>query len=150
MSTFTEEQLKGVTLPAGGVLFREGDAASAFYIVKNGKIACVKKSDGRMVVIFVAGDKELVGEDSILSGSKAHDYGALALEECEVIRIDRKEVDSVVSAHSDWIKKILENISGKIKNTAGLIAEHRIEDDRLYGGEALSDETIALIKTKLG
>lgn len=150
MNISLNENVNYTTFEKGDILFREGESAEGFYIIAEGRVACAKNNEGRFVVVNVAGDKSIVGEDSVLCGSHDHQYGAVALEKTEAVKVETSDVLAVVNSKSEWIKNILENISDKIRNTNNLIAEHRIEDDRLCGGEPLSEEELALIKNKLG
>lgn len=150
MDISLNENLKYEVFEKGDVVFQEGDKTNAFFIVIKGRIVCAKKNSDRMVVIFVAKEKDLVGEDSVLGNSGVHDYGAMALEKSELVRIEASDVACSIENQSEWIKNILENLSDKIKGATDLIAEHRIEDDRIVGVEPLSEELIAFIKTNLG
>lgn len=150
LGSLGDDDLDTPSFDAGDILFREGDEADAFYIVLTGKVARAKNSGGRLVVVGVENDKCLVGEDSVLGGLKHHEYGAVALGKTETVRIESSKVQAVIGSQSEWIKNILENISNKVRNTTLLVAGHRLEDDRLYGGDPLNDEQIALIKKALG
>ncbi|MEX0798355.1 MAG: cyclic nucleotide-binding domain-containing protein [Bacteriovoracaceae bacterium] len=150
MTISLNENFKSEIFEKGDVLFQEGDKTSAFFIVVKGKVICAKKSSDRFVVVYLAKDKELVGEDSVFRNLGKHDYGAIALEKSELVRVESSDVYASVGNQSDWVRNILENLSDKVRDTADLIVDHRIEDDRLTGEEALSEEVFALIKKSLG
>ncbi len=133
----------------GDVLFEEGDPADTFYIVKSGRVACAKKGSDRLVIINIAGEGDLVAEETVLSFHKQYEYSAVALAHCRVVKVDAVDAQKVVRSKGEWIGNILANLGEKIKNTTELISEHRIEDDRLYGGVALSEEDLALVKNQL-
>lgn len=150
MDISLNENLKYEAFEQGDVVFQEGDKTSAFFIVIKGRVVCAKKSSDRLVAVYLAKEKDLVGEDSVLGNSGHYDYGAMALEKSELVRIEASDVACSIKNQSEWIKNILENLSGKIKGSTDLIAEHRIEDDRIWGAEPLSEELMALIKSNLG
>lgn len=128
------------------VLFRQGDLPEKFYIVVSGTISCFKEYNDRIVPVYSATEKDLVGEDCLFGDSNKYYYSAIALEDCEVIQVAKSEVFSFLNLHKAWVKNILQNISHKIQHTTELIAEHRIIDDRLIAGEDFSDDDEAYFK----
>ena len=64
-----EAELDSVSLPGGGILFREGEVGYALYIVTAGSLGVAVRGDGghdRLVVRVQAG--ETVGEMALLDG----------------------------------------------------------------------------------
>jgi signal transduction histidine kinase len=53
-------------LPAGEVLFEEGSPSGSAYIVLDGLLEALRKSEGRQVLLGVVGKGELIGEMSLL------------------------------------------------------------------------------------
>jgi CRP/FNR family cyclic AMP-dependent transcriptional regulator len=135
------EKIKKDTL-----LFKEGDLPENFFIVLSGTVSCFKEYNDRLVPVYSAGEKDLVGEDCLFSDSNKYYYSAIALEDVEVIRITKSEVFKFLNLHKAWVKNILQNISHKIQHTTELIAEHRILDDRLMAGEDFTDDDEAYFK----
>lgn len=149
MTLFLNSHANSINLKKGDVLFHEGERAEAFYIVIKGKIACAKHSEERFVLVAISEEKDIVGGECVFSPSELYAFGAIALEDSEIVKVSGEETRSILAAKSSWIADILGNISEKVENTYKLISEHRIEDARLSGGETLGDEDIALIKKGL-
>ena len=133
----------------GDVLFKEGDLPEVFYLIVSGKVTCIKKHNDRLVPVFTASEKEIVGEDCVLADSNKYFYSAVAMEDCEVIRIEKSDVFKFLSTQKEWIRNILKNISGKIQHTTDLIAEHRILDDKLLSDVDFTQDMEAQLRKKL-
>jgi CRP-like cAMP-binding protein len=133
----------------GEVLFKEGAKVDRGFIIVSGKVALVKKVDKRESIFYIATDKDIIGEDCILSSEQVHYYSAVALEEVEVIPLAAPEITAVIDSHNDWISNILSNISRKVYNSIEMISEHRIEDDELYNSHQLIDDDLVMIKSAL-
>lgn len=133
----------------GDVLFKEGDLPDVFFLIVSGQVSCFKKHNDRLVPVFTASEKEIVGEDCVLSDTNKYFYSAVAMTDCDVIRIEKSDVFEFLSSQNDWMRNILKNISGKIQHTTDLIAEHRILDDKLLGDADFSEDLEAQLRKKL-
>lgn len=73
-----------VEYPRGTVMFREGDAADAVYILCSGRFKVSATSqEGRMMILRIASAGTVLGMSSALS-QKPHETTAEALEPCRV------------------------------------------------------------------
>jgi len=133
----------------GDLLFKEGRKIEQCFIVTKGSVALVKQVDKRETVFYVAKEKDIIGEDCVVSTNPLYFYSAVALEDIEVIPMNASEMNAIVDSHSDWIGNILDNISGKITKSIEMISEHRITDNSLYQGVEISDDDQVLIKSSL-
>jgi len=131
------------------VLFKEGDLPDSFFIVMSGKVITLKWFDGRLTPIYTAIQEDIVGEDCVFSDNDQYFYSAIAIEDCEVIRIQKTDAFKYLNSQSEWVKKILQNISDKIEHTSEVIAEHRILDSKLLSNTEFTDEQEASYKSKL-
>lgn len=136
-------------IPAGEILFKEGDLPESFYIVVSGKVTCLKWYNDRLVPVYTPSEQEMVGEDCVLADTNQYFYSAVAMEDCEVIRIEKSEVFKFLNTQSEWIKNILKNISDKLYHTTDFIAEHKIVDNKLLGGVDFSADQEAQLRKKL-
>ncbi len=127
------------------LLFREGNEATHFYLVKNGSILCLKNSKDRLVPVFNAKDQQILGEEAALTG-KAHSYSAIALEESEVIEIETKLVQKLINSGPQWMSNLLTTLGQRATDTGAAIAEHRIFSDELSSGASLAPEEENKIK----
>lgn len=149
MNLSLNSDVKFESFKKGDLLFKEGKKIEDCFIISKGKVGLVKVFDKREQLFYVAKEKELFGEDCVVSEQKAYYYSAIALTDCELIRLSASEMNAVIDAHSDWIGNILNNISGKINNSIEMISEHRISDNELYAGLSISDDDLIMIKKSL-
>ena len=149
MSISLDENVKVEKVLKNDVLFREGDQPDAFYIVCSGQIRGLKWFNERFTPIYTAKEEDIIGEDCVFSDIGEYFYSAIAVEDSEVIRIEKTDVLKYLSSPSSWIKNILANISGKIQHTAEVIAEHRILESKLLADGEFTDEQQALYRSKL-
>ena len=133
----------------GDILFKEGALPEHFYLILSGNVTCFKKHNDRLVPVFTAGEKEIVGEDCVLADSNKYFYSAVVMEDSQLVKIEKSEVYEFLNLQKDWIKNILKNISDKINHTTEIIAEHRILDNRLVGEIEFSDDQEAKLKKDL-
>lgn len=121
------------------IIFKEGDKAQKLYILKSGKIICLKKSKDRLVPINSVSDKSLVGEEALILG-EPHSYSAIALEETAVIEIPAKTISAVIKVAPPWLGGLLKTLSDRINETSSVISEHRIIHHDLSGGQELTPQ----------
>lgn len=107
------------------VLFREGDEASKMFIIKSGKVLCLKHSKERLVPVFMGHAEDIIGESAMLSNAP-HTYSAIALSEVEVITIDTQDFRDVLSVAPEWLSDLTSTMVARFQNTAGLVAENRV------------------------
>jgi CRP-like cAMP-binding protein len=86
------------TLPRGDTVFRQGDRADAFYVVRRGRIAIEDQDpetgDTRTIRVLERG--EAFGELGLLTAA-ARQAAARALEEAEVFRVDKNDFDRLLA-----------------------------------------------------
>lgn len=121
------------------LLFREGNEATHFYLVKSGSILCIKNSKDRLVPVYNAKDQQILGEEAALTG-RAHSYSAIAMEDSEVVEIETKLVKKLLNSGPSWMNNLLTTLGQRATDTAAAIAEHRIFSDELSSGANLAPE----------
>lgn len=149
MNLSLNSDVKYENFSKGDLIFKEGKKIEDCFIVSKGKVALVKVFDSRESVFYVAKEKELFGEDCVVSEHKEYYYSAVAMDDCELIRLAASEMGAVIDSHANWIGNILSNISEKINNSIEMISEHRISDDQLFAGISFTDEDMIMIKKSL-
>ena len=66
LAVITEEMV----LPAGEVLFREGDRADSMFVIARGAVHVLKNIRGKETVVQVLGGGDIIGEMSLLGGTR--------------------------------------------------------------------------------
>lgn len=84
-----------VSLADGRWLYRQGDAAKRFYIVREGKIALFRQSaEGKECIIAILGADEVFGEELVFLPAAEHDLNARAIGDTTLLSLDRDTVRS--------------------------------------------------------
>ena len=63
------EGVEAVKLPAGEILFNEGDPGQLAYVIQKGEVEVIKITDGREVLLAVRGAGEVIGEMALLDAA---------------------------------------------------------------------------------
>jgi CRP/FNR family transcriptional regulator, dissimilatory nitrate respiration regulator len=83
--------LRTLHLDDGQWLYREGDPAERFYVLREGQIALFRQSpEGRESVIAIVGGDEVFGEELLIEEQARHDVHAKAVGACTLHSIDRR------------------------------------------------------------
>lgn len=97
MLTIDARVVETRTLPRHATLFRQGDEATAIYLVDSGRLRLERRtSDGRLVVIHTARPGEFFAEASLFS--EVYHCDAVAAEACRVRRYPKAAVLATLRA----------------------------------------------------
>ncbi len=129
----------------GEKVFSKDSKCSDLYLLTSGKVACFSLKDKRVIPLYLVEEKGVVGEDCLFGDRETFYYYAVALEECHITLIPKKDIIDVMQAGSSWIKSIFGDLSEKIYNTSSLLLEHKIQDKRLSSNYDLTDEDLKLL-----
>jgi CRP-like cAMP-binding protein len=133
------------SLGAGNVLFSQGDAGDAFYVIERGQIEIsVHSLDGRKLVLGILCEGEVLGEIALFGGNRM--ATATALGDCELRRIRRVEVMAALRRRPelafefiDVLCERLRALSGTLEERAFLPVPVRLANRLLYLDSKLSD-----------
>jgi len=108
------------SLPKDAVVFREGDAADAFYLIRNGMVKISKRSGEKEVVLsyLVAGN--FFGEAALFSDS-TRTATVSAIFPSDLIKLDKADFDSFLAVHPELREAPLRKVEER--RIAGLVAE---------------------------
>jgi len=89
-----------VSVPAGGFVFRAGDAADAFFIISTGHVELLRRGEthGRLALL-APGD--LCGEDAVFEGGRVRAYEARAVHASTLFRVTPDAFLHVVRARPE-------------------------------------------------
>jgi CRP-like cAMP-binding protein len=146
--SFGSDIIEEKVLKRGECLFKEGDSVRNIYIVLNGKIAGVTKSDNRLIPLFVAGPQDFVGEEAMMV--EAYHYSAVALDNTKVIYFHKTDIKKYFKSAPEWIEKMMKVLCERLRATQNLISEHKILDNTITKGVELTpkDESFILQSIK--
>ncbi len=101
-------------------LFAQGDNANAVFYIHKGKVkVTVISAHGKEAVIALLGKDEFVGE-GCLAGQKVRIATATAITECEIMRIDKNALISILHSEPDFSSMFVAHL---------LIRKIRVEAD---------------------
>ena len=110
-----EDRLEGIAsslrtqhLSDGQWLYREGDVAERFYVLREGQIALFRQSpEGRESVIAIVGEDEVFGEELLVEDDARHDVHARAIGACTLLGIERQAFRSLMSESVELCQRVM-------------------------------------------
>ncbi len=102
-------------LPEGDILFRDGDAGDAAFIVESGQIGIYKMVEGEQVELAVLNPGELFGEMAIIDGSKRMAF-AVAKEETVVVEIPAKTLEQKLGKSDPFLRAIMKILVNSLRS----------------------------------
>jgi CRP-like cAMP-binding protein len=102
----------------GTTLFRKGDPGNSLIVVVSGRVKIsVPSPDGREVVLNVIHPGEVLGEIALLDG-RPRTADAVALTDCELMVVDRREFTPFVRDNPDVALRLIEVLCERLRHTS--------------------------------
>ncbi len=102
----------------GAVIFRKGDVGSTLYAVIAGSIRISSSSeDGKDTTFNLILPGQIFGEISCFDGGE-RTAGAVAIEDSELIAIERRDFMHLLREHPDVSIKLIEVLCGRLRRTS--------------------------------
>ncbi|WP_339738537.1 patatin-like phospholipase family protein [uncultured Maricaulis sp.] len=122
-----EAEVEWFCLPAGQMLFREGDPADAFYLVRSGALAAFRGGAlGRPNLIGYIRAGEPVGEMSLLDESP-HSASVYALRDTELVRLPKASFDKLTRKHASLMRELARMMLARLRGSQrNLTAEPKV------------------------
>jgi CRP-like cAMP-binding protein len=154
-SDFSVKQLEAVSLVARKKtlqrreeLFHKGDHGGEVYVVASGKLkALTTSAEGDDVVFSILGPGEVFGEVALL-GATPRTATVSAIEDCQLLAIDRRDFLSFLRTNPEVSVKLLSVLAMRLKRVSELVedtlflnlplrlAKKLLSLSRAYGEEA--------------
>jgi CRP-like cAMP-binding protein len=112
----------GITKKKGEFLFKEGDKAVHLYMIHSGKVQISKKIGKTNEEIQILGEGEFVGEMALIN-SALRSATAIALEDCELISMDRESFENCVRDNHKFSLSVIELLSDRLRETNELLTD---------------------------
>ena len=110
-----------VQLQAGTILFQAGEPGDSLFIVRKGSIELfIKDTAGQKITLTVAGEGQLFGELSLLD-SGPRTATAIALDEAELLVLDRDDLLLLFQKRPDAALHMLAAMSGMTRKADELL-----------------------------
>jgi CRP-like cAMP-binding protein len=107
------------------IIFKEGEPATDLFLVKSGRVVCLKSSKDRLIPVFVATDQDIIGEGA-MTANGVYSYSAVSLSLCEVVPVPAGDFKSVIEQAPQWLIELTSTMIERFQNTANIIAENRV------------------------
>lgn len=104
-----------ITVPAGDVIFRQGEEGRVAYIIERGKVEVSIDQDGRKTVIAELGDGEIFGEMSIIDDAP-RSATVTALTETELVVVQRARFQKPIAAANPLMKLLLRVVLSRFRD----------------------------------
>jgi len=98
----------------GEIIFREGDAGDALYVIQSGKITITKKTTSGELVIATLQSGEIFG-DMALFDRLPRSATARASGNARILSVDKKKLFSTIGRDPTLMFKLLESMSQRIR-----------------------------------
>src|SRR5947209_8286282 len=92
------------------ILFTQGDRADSVFYIKKGKVkVTVVSAQGKEAVVAILGIDEFVGEGCLI-GQPKRLATAMAMTECETMRVEKQEIVRVLADEPTFSKMFVSHI----------------------------------------
>ncbi len=123
-----------VVVAAGQVVFREGEAGQAMYIIESGNVDIRLAARGSEAVARL-GPGDFFGEMAMLEDQPRF-ATAVAVEAGRLLRIERAQFADLLSQNVEIAVRIMRKLAGRHRRSEARLAEALVEIARLRGSAA--------------
>lgn len=94
--SFIADRTRLVEYKKGEFVYREGDAADAFYILSSGRVRVFSDADGQERTFTILHNGDSFGEISLLTG-ETHSAHVQAVNDTLILQLEKKDFDAVIN-----------------------------------------------------
>jgi CRP-like cAMP-binding protein len=124
---------------AGEIIFHEGDAGTALYIIEKGEVKIVLGSaEGKEVVLSLFRPGDFFGELALFDG-EPRSADAVAKEASHLLILERQDFRHFITEHPQVALNLLAVLSRRLRRTDQLVADAAFLDVRARLGKLLLD-----------
>jgi CRP/FNR family cyclic AMP-dependent transcriptional regulator len=120
----------GRLVPAGTILFQEGQSCEGMYIIQKGRVRLYKKASGKEITIDLLGDGDFFGEMACLLG-QPRSINAVVEEDSQLLWVQPEVLDELFRNQTGLGVKILGNLASRLKKAYEIIGQ--MVEDREQG-----------------
>lgn len=111
------------TVPQGAMIFAKGDPGTTLMVVLSGSVRIsVVAGDGHEVVLNIIEPGQVFGEVALLDG-RARTADAVAMTDCKLMVIDRRDFVPLLRREPDVTLKLIETLCARIRRTSAQVEE---------------------------
>lgn len=97
------------------ILFREGEASDAMYVIKKGRIAITKAKGSSEIILAELKPGEMLGEMAFFD-NKPRSAGAKAAQDSEVITLPFSALHAQFKTFPEWLKAMVKTVNSHLRN----------------------------------
>ncbi len=101
-------------LKKGDIIFREGDASDAMYVIKSGMIDITKTKGSKDIVLATLKAGEMLGEMAFFD-NKPRSAGARAATDAEVIMLPFASLHAQFKTFPEWLKAMVKTVNSHLR-----------------------------------
>lgn len=146
----------GRSVPAGQVLFREGDSGKEMFVIQSGKVRLTRTIRGQDKLLADLGPGEFFGEMSIIN-EKPRTATAVISEDAQLLVLDPKTFEAMIKANTEiavrMIKKLakrLDDANAQIENLLLGDANSRVVHALLLQARSVAADETGAVRIPLG
>lgn len=117
----------GREVPAGTVLFREGEQGREMYVINSGKVRITKTVRGQEKELAVLGQGEFFGEMSILN-NKPRSATATVIEDARVLVLDPKTYETMLRNSTEIALRMVKRLAARLQEADDTIENLMLRD----------------------
>lgn len=138
--------IKILKLKRDEVLYRSGEASTAMYLIKTGKVIAVKRDNfGREIEAIEIESGQLIGELAFFD-KQSRTSTVKALEECELLEIPYEQLETDFGQLNPWFKVMLKRFAGQIVKYSAAVEELQVISPRSVNRSTLDRNMLKLIE----
>ena len=118
----------GKKVPAGTVLFKDGEAGQHMYVIHSGKIKITKKIGDVEKTLAVLPAGEFFGEMAILN-NEPRTANAIVEEDSQLLVIDPKTFEAMIKGNAEIALRMIKKLSQRLKQADEHIENLMIKDN---------------------
>jgi CRP/FNR family cyclic AMP-dependent transcriptional regulator len=103
----------GRNVPAGQVLFREGEPGKEMYVIQSGKVRLSRYIRGAEKLLADLGPGEFFGEMSIIN-DKPRTATAVVLEDAQLLVLDPKTFEAMIKANTEIAVRMIKKLARRL------------------------------------
>lgn len=117
----------GRTVPAGQVLFREGDSGKEMFVIQSGKVRLSRTIRGVEKLLAEIGAGEFFGEMSIIN-DKPRTATAVVLEDAQLLVLDPKTFEAMIKANTEIAVRMIKKLAKRLDDANAQIENLMLGD----------------------
>jgi CRP/FNR family cyclic AMP-dependent transcriptional regulator len=111
----------GRDFEVGAILFREGDAGEALYVIQVGRVRLTKLVDAQHTILAELGPGDFLGELAMMA-SRPQNTTATALEPTRCLVVDSSALETLVATSPEVAVRLVQELGRRLYYTVDLLS----------------------------